>query len=589
MEQEHFFNELDRMFQTGNIKQAENFIIEAMDKVRRDHDLPALLSVANELGGIFRVTNRLEEAKKIYAVALEAIRLLGLENSEQHGTTLLNLASVYTEAGEASEALNLYRKTAAIFSEIGLQQDYRMAALYNNISHACDVLGNLDEALDYARLALDIIKNLKGFDVELATTYTTLAIRYQRKGHFEEALQLLGEAERIFLSLPGRQNVHFAATLNALGDLYYRQGKKEEAAACFEQALAIIKENYGENKSYIEVAKNLARARTNAGRTGNVPVSIDMRMSGMGLAEAYFNEYGKRMIREQFPEYEQYIAAGLVGEGSECFGFDDELSESHDFGPGFCIWLPDDLYSRIGAEMQEAYDDLPKTFRNKFRTETLEGSGRVGVFSIGGFYKKYIGCTGLPKNNVEWLFSPETSLATATNGKVFEDQLGAFSKIRNGLLNFYPRDIYLKKLASRMAMMSQTGQYNYERCMRRGEYAAAYLSCGEFVKTAVSAVYLLNGSYMPFYKWMFRGMDRLNKLHEIKPMLGRLAAMPDVPENTATKVELIEKTCIAIRDELKNQKLITGTDAFLNGHCREVMDLINDPQIRNLPVMFDGK
>ena len=35
-------------------------------------------------------------------------------------------------------------------------------------------------------------------------------------------------------------------------------------------------------------------------------------MKGLELAEAYYNEYGKRMIEEEFPEYADRIAVGLV-------------------------------------------------------------------------------------------------------------------------------------------------------------------------------------------------------------------------------------------------------------------------------------
>jgi len=42
-------------------------------------------------------------------------------------------------------------------------------------------------------------------------------------------------------------------------------------------------------------------------------------VKGLKLAEEYFRIHGTKMIEEKFPGYENRIAAGLVGEGSECY------------------------------------------------------------------------------------------------------------------------------------------------------------------------------------------------------------------------------------------------------------------------------
>ena len=85
-------------------------------------------------------------------------------------------------------------------------------------------------------------------------------------------------------------------------------------------------------------------------------------MKGLELSYQYYLEIGRPMLREKFPEYSGRIAAGLAGEGSECLGFDDEISRDHDFGPGFCIWLTESDNERTGRQMQAAYEELPGYF-----------------------------------------------------------------------------------------------------------------------------------------------------------------------------------------------------------------------------------
>ena len=62
-------------------------------------------------------------------------------------------------------------------------------------------------------------------------------------------------------------------------------------------------------------------------------------MKGLALSRAYYEEYGAPMLKKEFPELSGLICCGLAGDGSECFGFDDEVSRDHDFEPGFCLFL----------------------------------------------------------------------------------------------------------------------------------------------------------------------------------------------------------------------------------------------------------
>ena len=87
-------------------------------------------------------------------------------------------------------------------------------------------------------------------------------------------------------------------------------------------------------------------------------------MNGLELSRAFYGQYGAPMLHEQFPEAEKLIAVGLIGSGSECLGFDDEVSQDHDFEPGFCLLLPDEstVDRRTAFLLERAYAKLPKEF-----------------------------------------------------------------------------------------------------------------------------------------------------------------------------------------------------------------------------------
>ena len=169
-------------------------------------------------------------------------------------------------------------------------------------------------------------------------------------------------------------------------------------------------------------------------------------MKGIELSEAYYNAHGAPMIANHFASYADRIAVGFVGPGSECFGFDDQISRDHDWGPGFCMWLTSEDFREIGPALQEAYHNLPKIFRGFGPRIVSPGEqARAGVIEINAFYETYLGLDHVPETLMEWLHIPEQALATCTNGKIFSDPLGKFSHWRKNLLDFFPEDVRLKK------------------------------------------------------------------------------------------------------------------------------------------------
>ena len=73
----------------------------------------------------------------------------------------------------------------------------------------------------------------------------------------------------------------------------------------------------------------------------------EKKPSTIELCHRFYLEKGAPMIHEKFPDYEERIAVGVCGEGSDCLGYDDAVSQDHDYGIGFCMWLTAEETIRI--------------------------------------------------------------------------------------------------------------------------------------------------------------------------------------------------------------------------------------------------
>ena len=300
-------------------------------------------------------------------------------------------------------------------------------------------------------------------------------------------------------------------------------------------------------------------------------------MKGLEIAEKLYGERVKDAIAAEFPAYEARIAVGLAGPGSECFGYDDAISQDHDFAPRLCLWLTEADAREIGAKLLARYE----AWTAEFAPVTDMARDRSGPIAIPDFYRRFTGCPGVPPDWQAWLRVPEHLLAAATNGKVFRDDLGEFSAVRSALLEGYPADVRRKRLAARLFTMGQAGQYNLPRCLKRGDAVAARFAETEFLRAALETVCLLNGRYAPYYKWLYRTASGLPLCAGAVKEAAALLTAPD-----AEKPARVERVCVAMAEELRRQWLSQEPDDFLVNQAFAVQRGIEDPTLRGIDVSF---
>jgi len=213
------------------------------------------------------------------------------------------------------------------------------------------------------------------------------------------------------------------------------------------------------------------------------------RQTGLELGRELAHQVAQD-IELNLPDLAPYMCLALVGTGSECLGFDDAISEDHDFTKRCQLFLPADIYETNKEHLQSYFKNY--------------AYGTVQIECISEFYQRYTLYPEGPQCEKEFRRVPQDLLCTATNGEVFLDNFGSFTHIRQRLLAYYPEDIRLRKIAYELNQLAQSGQYNLPRMLQRGDTIAASLALHQFVHHYMLLVHLFNKSYAPFYKWLYR-------------------------------------------------------------------------------------
>ena len=558
MQIEKILNEYDSMFGRCSLDEIEQFLV---DNINNTDDFSILFTLLNEIIGFCRDTTQKEKALQYCEYLKRLMKQMRIEGTSEHATAMLNIANAYRAFDMAKEAIEIFENVLLVYHKKLQPNDFNYASLYNNWSLAYQELGDFARAKEKLLQAMEVVDTYEEALIPQATTRTNLAASLIQMGTdeaYDEAMIYLHEALKIF-EKDGGKDFHYRAALVTMGDAYSYKEEYAKATNFYLRGLNETEKHVGKTEDYMRILEKYEYAKEQAGE--------DIWISNLDRSRRFYEELGKPMIHSEFPEYESRIAVGLVGEGSDCFDFDDEISTDHDYDLGFCMWLTKEDYEKIGTDLQAEYE--------KLISSDSRLSYRRGVFEIGEFYDSL-----LDKEEPK-----EYQLATATNGQVFRDDLGEFTSIREELLGYYPDLIWRRKIAQVMHDFAQYAQSNYARMMARGDVLTANLCISKAVESTMDLLYLLNRKYAPYYKWKRKGLENISGTAEVLELLGDIIKLPVQTEaweeviydakaiNTKDQcILLFEKIAELLLRKLEEMGLVNATDTFLENYMKQILE-----------------
>ena len=548
------------LWRQGNEQGMIEYLEKAIHLCRQEKNDKKLIEILNEYGGSLRNVGRYDEAISAIEESLKILKKNKSYSPQTYATILINLGNTYREKKLYYEAESYLLKAKEIFQSLE-DTSYAYIGLLNNLALLYQNTNNYDIAHKLQLEAVELLESTE-YQVPLAISYNNLyEISKHIKGYSELSPEIyLDKAAYILQREVGTSHPMYAAVLNNRADYEINQHHYDKALQLYREALPIVKHNYGiDSQAYQSVQQNLDYVKDLIETLQQK--SKPSRKTGLQLGRELAH-YVAQDLELNMPNICPFLCLALVGTGSECLGYDDVLSEDHDFTKRCQLFLPDDIY-------KSSKDNLLSYFTNY-------AHGQVQIESISHFYKSYTLYPEGPQSPSEYRRVPQDLLCTATNGEVFVDNLGTFSTIRQRLLSYYPEDIRLRKIAYELNQLAQSGQYNLQRMVERNDMVAAHLARTKFTQHYMLIVHLLNKSYAPFYKWIYRHTCAL-------PILGNTVnyGIPDLLNAPLTDSKRhIDLLCNALIQELHRQSLSTSPIDFLTYQAKEVMQHIQDDDLR---------
>lgn len=170
-------------------------------------------------------------------------------SDEDFCEVLLATGRVHLSRGDRSLAKKCFRRAISFLQDDrDLVSEFPVLAkpLYAKAMHAMGMVyeasGNLDKGIYHCQVALSFQRQAKNLQTDAAATLLSFGSLYEKKGHYDLALNCFTEARTIYSHLTPEEapSVDMGVALTSIGWLHYLKGDPQSAMEVYNDALSLF-------------------------------------------------------------------------------------------------------------------------------------------------------------------------------------------------------------------------------------------------------------------------------------------------------------------------------------------------------------
>ena len=193
------------------------------------------------------------------------------------------------------------------------------------------------------------------------------------------------------------------------------------------------------------------------------------------------------------------VSVALIGNGSEVLGFDDELSQDHNFWPRLTVLESPDSRTVVGSnDIPRIMSQLPESFAGY----PVPRSGlypSIQFHPQSEFISEHARVARYPFTTHDWLTVNEQLLLELTSATVFHDPKRSLCDALKAI-EFWPES--LVPLLSLRALQRLSEVSGIPRSIRRSDTISTNFYFAQFSYFAIHFYHLLHRKYCPYPKLM---------------------------------------------------------------------------------------